>query len=566
MRATPVSIGAWAERLGLGVAGLITLAILGFYATRLALPLPLFAGDEAAYLIRAIYSPAAVAADPFVVALNNGVHLSVIRVLYKVGAPLILGDRLVNAAAYLAGLALMWRTCTARVPRPEQIGLGLLTLAFPFYRFAASNLAEGLFVGVLVLLCLMTGRWYRSRPLVHAVAGGAIAAVLVLIKPNGMAVVAALAVLAVLDAGVSGGGRRLAARVLLFAASFFALGNLIQWSAQEPAANPLAFFVSDLYGQNLAMGNPPRAPAVAAVALVSMSASLAILAGAPILIGLADLASCLRAQRRGFVADGRDLVFLLLVLSTAATVAMVTLFAVKLAWTPTESGRLWGRYFEFFVPLLWLAAAPALARPIGARTRWACAGVMLAGLAGLLWSFQAGIVLFPWDSSISTAFFHPDPVRAVLGFAGSWRLMASAVTVIVAGNLALRMRPAYAGLALVLALGVLSTWLDAVWLGPMVEQRVALDREIRAIRPALPPEPAPIAFLAPDANDGHLGFFLLQARPRVWLGPPGGQAPLGALTPVQAVIVSGPQTPPDGPWVRTFQGRELSLWRRQPGG
>jgi hypothetical protein len=556
----------WVERLWLAAAGCVTLAILGFYATRLALPLPLFAGDEAAYLIRAIYSPAAAAADPFVAALNNGVHLSVIRAVYMTGAPVILGDRLVNGAAYLGGLALLWRASTARTPRTEQVGLGLLVLAFPFYRFAVSNLAEGLFVGVLALLCVATGRWYRSRPLVHALAAGAIAAVLVLVKPNGMAAVAALGALAVLDAAASGGWRRLPLRALLFALSFFALGNLIQLGAQEPAAHPLAFFVSDLYGQNLAAGNPPNAPAIAALALVSMSSALAILAGAPVLIGLADLAGRWRAKRRGFVAEGSDLVFLLLVLSSAATVAMVAIFAVKLAGTPGESGRLWGRYFEYFAPLLWLAAAPALARPIGRGTRWACAAVMLAGLAGLMWSFRAGIVLFPWDSSILTAFFHPDPVRAPLGFAQSWRLLAAAATGLAAVGLALKVRPSHAGLGLILALGVLSTWLDAVWLGPMAAQRVALQRDLSVIRPSLPPEPAPIVLLAPDANDGHLGFFLLHARPQVWLGPPGGQAPPGALAGVQAVVVSGPETPPDGPWVRTFQGQELSLFRRPPGG
>ena len=39
---------------------------------------------------------------------------------------------------------------------------------------------------------------------------------------------------------------------------------------------------------------------------------------------------------------------------------------------------------------------------------------MVAGLAGLLASLQAGIVLFPWDAGILTAFFRPDPVRAPL--------------------------------------------------------------------------------------------------------------------------------------------------------
>jgi hypothetical protein len=401
--------------------------------------------------------------------------------------------------------------------------------------------------------------------MVHAVAAGAIAAVLVLVKPNGMAAVAALGALAALDAAASGGWRRLAARVLLFAAVFFAVGNLIQWAAEEPAAHPFSFFVSDAYGRDLAAVTPPDAPALAALALLSMSSALAVLAGAPILIGLADLAGRRRTKRGDFAAEASDLVFLLLLLSAAGTVAMVAIFAFKIAGTPGESGRLWGRYFEFFAPLLWLAAAPALARPIGPRVRWGCAVLMAAGLAGLMVSFSAGIVLFPWDSSILTAFFHLDPVRAPLDF-GPLRLLAAGATAVAAAGLALRMRPAIAGLGMVLALGVLSTWLDAVWVGPMAAQRVALYRDMQAILPVLPPAPAAIVLLAPDANDGHLGFLLLQARPRVWLGPPGGQAPPGALTGVQAVVVSGPETPPDGPWVRTFQGQDLSLFRRPPGG
>ena len=43
----------------------------------------------------------------------------------------------------------------------------------------------------------------------------------------------------------------------------------------------------------------------------------------------------------------------------AATLAMVAIFAGKaLVYGPNETGRLWGRYFEFFVPIIWLAAAP----------------------------------------------------------------------------------------------------------------------------------------------------------------------------------------------------------------
>jgi hypothetical protein len=548
----------WIGRIGLTAAACVTLAILAFYASRLSMPLPLFAGDEAAYLIRALYPDARVAADPYVLPLNNGVHLSVMRAVYATGAPLVIGDRLVNAAAYLAGIGLLWRASVRGLARREQVAFGLLALGFPYYRFAVSNMAEGLYVGVLAALCLVTGRWFRARPLLHALLAGALCAVLVLVKPNGVAVVAALVVLALLDAAVSGGWRRVAVRLAVFAAAFFALGNLIQSAAEEPAADPLAFFVGDAYSHVLAQGNAPHPLAIAGLVLGSMTSAMAILAGAPVVVGLADLAQRWRSRRDGFVAEGADLIFLLLVLSLAATLAMVTIFAVKIASTAGESGRLWGRYFEYFAPLIWLAAAPALARPIDRGTAWTCAAAMLAGLAGLLLSFRAGIVLFPWDSSALTAFFAPDPARAPLGPEMPYRALAVAATVLAAALL-LRVRPTYVGLGLVLALGALSTRLDHIWLGLLVQQRYAFERDIRAIVPRLPPEPAPIVLLAPDANDGHLGFLRLQARPHVVEGPP-SQAPPAQLALARAVVVSGPETPPAGPWRRTFKGEVLSLY------
>jgi hypothetical protein len=555
----------WIGRIGLTAAACVTLAILAFYASRLSMPLPLFAGDEAAYLIRALYPDARVAADPYVLPLNNGVHLSVMRAVYATGAPLVIGDRLVNAAAYLAGIGLLWRASVRGLAWREQVAFGLLALGFPYYRFAVSNMAEGLYVGVLAALCLVTGRWFRARPLLHALLAGALCAVLVLVKPNGVAVVAALVVLALLDAAVSGGWRRVAVRLAVFAAAFFALGNLIQWAAEEPAADPLAFFVGDAYSHVLAQGNAPHPLAIAGLVLGSMTSAMAILAGAPVVVGLADLAQRWRSRRDGFVAEGADLIFLLLVLSLAATLAMVTIFAVKIASTAGESGRLWGRYFEYFAPLIWLAAAPALARPIGWPTRLGCAVAMLAGLSGLLASFQAGVVLFPWDSSALSAFFHPDPVRAPLGSGQALRALAALASLAAAVAIGCKMRPAQAGLALTLALAGFSTWLDHVWMAPIVAQRAALERDVQAIAPRLPPQPAPVALLAPDANDGHLAFLRLHARPLVYLGPPGGQVPPGGLTGMRAVVVSGTEIPPDGPWTRTFQGRDLSLFERPRG-
>jgi hypothetical protein len=550
------------QRAWLAAAACAVLAILGFYARRLLMPLPIYAADEAAYLIRALYPDVMVALNPSVAPLNNGVHLSVIRAVYEMGAPYIVGDRLVNAAAYVGGLLLLWRSSVTGLPRRDGLVLLLIAVGFPYYRFAFSNLAEGLFVGVLALICLATGRWYRTRPTVHALLAGALAASLVLVKPNGLATVAALAVLAGLDAAASGGWRRLPLRALLFAVTFFVVGNLIQIAAEAPAAHPLAFFVGDLYGGQLATASPPGAVSLGLLTLGSTVSAMALLAGAPIVAGLVELAGRWRASRGRFEASGRDLVFVLLVLSLFATLVMVAIFAMKIASTPGETKRLWGRYFEFFAPMIWLAAAPALARPVAPRAQLASAAVMLAGLAGLLAGFRAGIVLFPWDASILSAFFHPDPLRAALGLRLPYRALAIAVSLAAAGLLALRARPLHAGLGLILALGLLSTWLDHIWVGPMVAHRYALERDIRAMQPRLPLT-GDIVLLAPEANAGHLGFLRLDARPRVYLGPPGQISPVN-LAGTQAVVVAGPETPPGGPWVQTYKGVELSLYRPAP--
>jgi hypothetical protein len=97
-----------------------------------------------------------------------------------------------------------------------------------------------------------------------------------------------------------------------------------------------------------------------------------------------------------------------------------------------------------------------------------------------------------------------------------------------------------------------------------VQYRYAFERDIRALSPLLPPAPAPVALLAPDGNDGHLGFLRLNARPLVYLGPP-SMTPPGALAAAAAVVVSGPEAPPGGPWVRTFKGETLSVFRPAAG-
>ena len=60
-------------------------------------------------------------------------------------------------------MPLRWRACTARLAPRERWLFALLALAFPYYRFAFSNLAEGLFVGVPAVAGVLIGTELQRR-------------------------------------------------------------------------------------------------------------------------------------------------------------------------------------------------------------------------------------------------------------------------------------------------------------------------------------------------------------------------------------------------------------------
>lgn len=564
----------WLERAALALATATVAAIIAFYVVRMLVPLPIFAADAGAYLIRALYPDEMVVRNPYVTAITNGVHLSLIRAAFHVGsatgASYILIDKAVNGALYIAGLLGLWVVSVRGVAWRERIVLLLLALGFAYYRFPFDNMAEGPFVGVLALICVITWAWYRRWPILHALAAGVACAALVLAKPHGVATVAALAMVAVADAVFGGDWRRLPARLLVFAAAFFAAGNLIQMAAQEPVSNPTAFFMSDFYSGAVGQQAPAGAWRLGVEAFAIMACSALLLCGVPIVLGLSDLAERWRGQGGAFRLKDRDLVFLILLVSLAATIAMVAIFAMKVAGAPSETYRLWGRYYEFYAPMLWLAAAPTLTR--ASRRTTVLSGVLtLVALAGLLGFLQHGWIVLPWDSAVLTAFFQSDPIRAALALPLPIRGMAAAASLLAAGALCLRVNPAIVGCALLLTLSGLSTWLDQVWLSELARHRTALLRDLRAIGPALPHEPARVVLITPDANVGHLGFLELKAQPFVVVGDPQAPPP-GALDGAAAIVASGDKAPA-GAWAAAYRGPELSLWRAaaspeplQPGG
>jgi len=552
---------AWPAAAALSIAALAVMLV--HYGRQIALPQPIYAADVGSYLICALFSPHAAARDPWAATVANSVFLMAIRAAHALSDHYLELIRAGSLAAYVGGLAALAQASTRGLALRDRWTFLLLALAFPYYAFVVSVLPEGAYVGVLAAICVATARLYVTRPLVHAAVAGALVAVLTLIKPHGIAVAGALAAAAALDGLVTGRVKQAALRIAVLTAVFFALGNAIQAAAGEPVAGPLTFFVGDFYGRTLTQASPPNAAEIVLMSFLPMTATLVLFAGIPAMVALSEIAGRWRSQGRALRLSSQDALVLVLVLAAGATLVMVTIFAVKAGVEPSETKRLWGRYFEFYTPLLWLAAAPHLARCTqGASPRWrlACAGAMLAGLAGLLAAFRAGVVLFPWDATALMAFFHPDPVRAPLAGLPPFRALAVAASLLTAGAIAWRTPPWRAALGYFLALGLLGVWLEHIWLGPMIEKRQAFDTEIRAAAALTPDAPDRNLVLAADGNDAHLSFLGLGGFAYVQPVAPGKPAPPLAAA-YENVVAVAPALPPAG-WPCAYRGKQVSVCTR----
>src|SRR3990167_4792285 len=187
--------GRVGARLISTVLAVAALAVAFFYADRLFVSLPLYAGDEGSYLIQALYGRQ-LAADPTlapdVLPRSNTVYLLIIRAATYATQHLLEWLRILGAGAYFGGLLLAW--WAIRRPLGPGVGIGflLLALAFPYYRFIVTALPEGLYVGIFGVLVLVTAKLYRTRPAVHALLAGGLTAALTLTKPHGLALAAAV--------------------------------------------------------------------------------------------------------------------------------------------------------------------------------------------------------------------------------------------------------------------------------------------------------------------------------------------------------------------------------------
>ncbi|WP_340645113.1 hypothetical protein [Phenylobacterium sp.] len=568
---TQHAVGRVGSVLAIALPALAALLVLAAYLPRLAFDLPLYGGDEGAYLIRALFGPlleAHPALAPQVAEIDNTVFLAILRGLGHLTPSVLEVARVLGTLAYFGGLALTYRAVRVDLTPQDRWAFLLLALIFPYHRFVVTALPEGWYVGLLGLIIWVTARFWRTRPLSHAALTGLLAAGLVLIKPHGAAVVAAVAALIVADGLVDGRLhlKQLASRLSIFLAAFLLLGNLVANLDGKPPANALFFFGNGFYADTLSAKAGVEAIRSGLKALTVSIATVALLAGVPILAGVADIGRRRWRERSQFRLAGADLAFLLTLFALLATVAMVGLFAVKaLALGPAETGRLWGRYFEFFVPLIWLTAAPAIQRWDQVRlARNVAADVMALGLALLIVCLLTGVMVFPWDSTAMSAFYRPSMERWPFNFTPPIFMLSVAASLLTIRLMLTAIPTVRVWQGYFAALALLSSVFDEAWVRDIMPARQVLGLEIGGARLLARDKPGPVVAYFDDANSANCLFLRLEGRPTMKLVAPGLPVDTAQLGTVETVIVQGDHAMPATGWKAVQPGALIKVYQRAP--
>lgn len=529
-----------------------------FYVNRLFAELPLYAGDEGAYLIRALYGEQ-LRLDPGAYAelqrVENTAYFWVIRLVDSLSLNVIQWLRLLGAAAYFGGMVLIYDVARRAAGSREAAALLLVGLVFPYYRFVFSAMPEGLFVGCLCLMVWVLHRTYQSAPIRGALMLGVLAALLVLLKPNGLVAVIAFPLVAALETWLGrGSAARLTVRLACFLAAFFVAGVAAKLLAGVPLDHAMMFFWGDHYADQMNKAGERKlsAPVMAAA---GMLAACAVFAAVPILAGLRDLSRRVVA-RTPLPAD--QLAFLFVALCLAGALSMVAIFAFKMSFNAGETKRIWGRYFEFYVPMLWILAAVPLRRWRGPEMRWVrilAAGAIIAGAVVLAVLFKLGVQLFPWDATAITAFAAPDAVAFPYEYLGGARLLAFAATAAAALATVLGAPLRETWVAFFVALGLLSTRADDAWVGEIAEQNQAMEHELHIVRYLAGERPTVV--VAQTMNQGQIAFMRLQGDATVVLPDTAGRLP--RITDYRHAVVFGTLALPP-PWVNTYSGQTLRFY------
>lgn len=524
--------------------------VLFFYLNRVFAELPLYAGDEGAYLIRALYAHR-LDIDPGLYpglqTVENPVYFALVRLVDLLSLNLLPWMRLLGMAAYAGGLAALYAIAVREGGRSAANAVLLVAAAFPYYRFVVTAMPEGLYIGGLCAIALIVHRAWLTRPVHAAFAAGALSAVLVLIKPHGVAVMLALLALTVI-VGIwrREGARPIAWRLALLGTAFLLTGTLIELAVGKEPGEAMRFFAgSPYYAKQMSHEAARDALPLATLSAGAMISLCAMFVGTPLVAWVADLLERDAVRRRQ--PDAGDVALLFVTLCLIGALAMVTIFTFKIAYVESETRRLWGRYFEFFVPMLWLLAARPLVQRLP-TVRWIAALVVALGLAVWAAAIIGGRMnLHPWDGAAINAF---SPVALAPA-----ALLAS-VGVVVATALSPAWNRTWAVYFVVI--GLLSTWADDAWVGEIAARNIVLEHELHIADSLSESRAGELLVIAGGQNDGHVAFLRLHGRPRVELTDPRKVGPKLIGQARTVIAFSGRE--PAGRWRSVFDGDVLSVY------
>lgn len=536
--------------------------VLLFYVNRLFAELPLYPGDEGAYLIRALYAQE-LAAYPLsyrgVQPVANTLYFAIIQLVDALSLNVIQWMRLIGALSYFGGLLLLYAIAVRECGRKVALGFLLIAAAFPYYRFAFSAMPDGVYVGLLCLIVFVLYWTYHSRPLLSAALVGGLAAALMLVKPQGVVVAPAFLALCLVELVLN---RRSLGSILgrlgLFAIAFLIVGASIELLAGRPVVRAATFFLGSAYADHLG-----REPGLHAFGIAGLSAA-SMLSLSAIFVSVPLAAAALGFLRNRDALKPADLALWFVILCMAGTIAMVTIFSFKMSGIEVETRRLWGRYFEFFTPMLWLLAArPLTAWDISAtaRSRAVAAGGLLIGLGGMFGVFAFGVRLFAWDGTAITAFSHPDTLQFPFGYVGGSRLVASFATIMVAVATLARVPVRATWPAYFVVLGLLSTRADDAWAGENAGRARAIEHELHVAAALTLEQGGPTVVIVPDGNDGHVAYLRLNGQAD-FRSTPVGPIKERPLMDYDNAIVFGDRAPGKA-WRKVYGGRQVAAYVRE---
>lgn len=541
-------------RVTYGLSALAAAVAALTYVDRAFADLPFYLGAESAHLIRALYGKT-LAENP-----SLGLHLPetgdlafvlLIRAITYATQNLLPWLRLLGGAAYMCGLLLAFMAVRRNLQPRTAAGFLLLALAYPFYRFAFAALPDGWYVGLLGLTILVTARLYLARPLVHAALAGALAGFLTLLKPQGLAVLAAFVPLALVDLSL---GRRsvliFAGRLAILASVFLTTVNLPQLAAGQPVTAPFSFYLAGQYDALIEGVVTPAGWAAGARALAAMISASVLLASIPAVTGLlrVELRWLWTRKHGRFDLEPQEATFLLTLFVLGLTVVSSALLAASAGG---EFDRIWGRQFEAEIPLLWLAAAPFIVefeRGGGRRWRIAMALAPLVGLAGLAVCLFDGLALQPWDAAALGA-FSIDPLTYFALSAGA--VIATGVAMAVTSWPIWRL-----WLACMAALALVSIAADLSWRASEAFEREAMNAELAAADAIIARRPGDVTLVA-SSPLARLAYLRLRARPGVILD----RIDPARLTDADMIVALDATWPGEG-WRVAFRGETLTVFVR----